>query len=463
MKKRKVIIVNLLFLLGGITGCIDSTENTIKNNPPICDISANPITGYQPLNVTFSIIANDTDGYISSWSLDVDSDGVAEFSAQGNPPTIIHYTYNKSGNYKVTLTVWDNNNSTTTKKTNIFVKNQPPEIISITANPSIGNAPLTVYFTCSVEDKDGEIVSYVWYFRDGASSNEKNPTHTYYTEGTYHVTLTVTDNDGDRTSKTINITVLPESEASYKESCRTDISFEELNSNPYAYIGERITYIGKVLQVIRIQVTSGLWETSYRVDVGIGDVIYVTIEGDLDIVEDDYIQLWGEVKGTYTYESIAGWKITLPHIEAKYIEKISGFKLKVGETAKWKDKEVTIKSAWESDYYTWIGYNGDVYYEYADTGKIFVFIDVEVKYTGIYSEYIYAGDFWLVDKQGNKYDHDSATYSIEDGLEGTTLYQNQKLSGKIVFEVPAHATGLKAQFNLESSFEPLLAEWNLNL
>ncbi|MFJ3390472.1 collagenase [Lysinibacillus sp. NPDC086135] len=46
------------------------------------------------------------------------------------------------------------------------------------------------------KDKDGEIVSYLWDFGDGKTSEEANPTHVYDKEGTYNVTLTVKNDKG---------------------------------------------------------------------------------------------------------------------------------------------------------------------------------------------------------------------------------------------------------------------------
>jgi len=56
-------------------------------------------------------------------------------------------------------------------------------------------------------DKDGDIVLYSWDFGDGTTSTQQNPTHTYSSQGTYIVTLTVTDNDGTISSKTATVTV----------------------------------------------------------------------------------------------------------------------------------------------------------------------------------------------------------------------------------------------------------------
>ncbi|MBN1462264.1 MAG: PKD domain-containing protein, partial [Paludibacteraceae bacterium] len=56
-----------------------------------------------------------------------------------------------------------------------------------------------------------EYKSTQWLFGDGATSAERNPTHTYAHEGTYTVTLTVTQGDGttDTISKQIEVFALP--------------------------------------------------------------------------------------------------------------------------------------------------------------------------------------------------------------------------------------------------------------
>ncbi|MEX2603795.1 MAG: S8 family serine peptidase [Gracilimonas sp.] len=44
--------------------------------------------------------------------------------------------------------------------------------------------------------QDGGIVKWEWNFGDGNTSEDRNPVHTYSTDGTYEVSLTVTDNGG---------------------------------------------------------------------------------------------------------------------------------------------------------------------------------------------------------------------------------------------------------------------------
>ena len=78
------------------------------------------------------------------------------------------------------------------------------------ASPQVND---TITFDASgSSDSDGEIVSYSWNFGDGTTSTAENPTHSYDEEGSYTVTLTVTDDGGltDDTSKSITDVVIPE-------------------------------------------------------------------------------------------------------------------------------------------------------------------------------------------------------------------------------------------------------------
>ena len=75
--------------------------------------------------------------------------------------------------------------------------------------PYTGDVDESISFSSSgSSDPDGTITEYLWDFDDGQSSTNANPSHTYTSEGTYHVTLTVTDDDGltdtDQTTCTIS-------------------------------------------------------------------------------------------------------------------------------------------------------------------------------------------------------------------------------------------------------------------
>jgi len=70
----------------------------------------------------------------------------------------------------------------------------PDPVAGIWASPSMGTAPLTVYFT---DTSTGYIVSRRWDFGDGSSDTAAITSHTYTTEGMYNVSLVVYDPCGN--------------------------------------------------------------------------------------------------------------------------------------------------------------------------------------------------------------------------------------------------------------------------
>lgn len=92
------------------------------------------------------------------------------------------------------------------EQTTVETENKSP-IAICNANITSGEAPLTVSFTGSGLDYDGNIVSYHWDFDDGETSTEQNPTHTFQTYGTYNVLLKITDDERATATKTVTINV----------------------------------------------------------------------------------------------------------------------------------------------------------------------------------------------------------------------------------------------------------------
>ena len=71
-------------------------------------------------------------------------------------------------------------------------------VAAIVANPTSGQAPLTVQFSgTSSIDPDGDTLTYTWNFGDGSMGSGATPSHTYTAPGQYTATLTVTDAFGN--------------------------------------------------------------------------------------------------------------------------------------------------------------------------------------------------------------------------------------------------------------------------
>ncbi len=79
-------------------------------------------------------------------------------------------------------------------------RNRPPTV-SFDVLPAEPKANEPVTFIDRSTDDVG-IVAWEWNFGDGTSSSEQNPTHRYSADGSYNVTLTVTDTDGEKASAT---------------------------------------------------------------------------------------------------------------------------------------------------------------------------------------------------------------------------------------------------------------------
>ncbi len=145
------------------------------------EFKGEPTSGSAPLKVQFTDLST---GDITGWSWSFGDGGGA---ISRNP----YYIYNNPGTYTVSLKVLGPAGSNTETKTDYIVVqggNIPPTA-NFSASPTTGMAPLTVQFT---NLSTGDITDYSWTFGDGGTSTLANPSHTYNSDGTYTVGLTVT-------------------------------------------------------------------------------------------------------------------------------------------------------------------------------------------------------------------------------------------------------------------------------
>jgi len=120
----------------------------------------------------------------------------------GNPSTSTNQNpvvnYANPGNYNVNLQIVSNGCTRDELKENyihVYIPGAP-----------VANFQANKTFTCDgiiqFTDLSQDAISYLWNFGDGNTSTEENPQHTYYSDGVYTVSLTVTNANGSDT-KTI--------------------------------------------------------------------------------------------------------------------------------------------------------------------------------------------------------------------------------------------------------------------
>jgi len=146
-----------------------------------------------------------SEGNVVLWEWDFDGDGIID-SNDKRPD----WTYNAEGEYEVKLTVWSTWGLSSDRTYTIGAKEVWPPV-SVIKPENYADNEQTIQFEGRYSydvDEGGHIVSYHWDFGDGETSTDSHPEH-YYANGDqiYEVTLTVTDNDGASTSKTVEVKI----------------------------------------------------------------------------------------------------------------------------------------------------------------------------------------------------------------------------------------------------------------
>jgi len=141
--------------------------------------------------------SSDSDGTITKYEWDVDSDGIYEYSTSSATQ---NHIFSHQGTYAVRLRVTDNIGAINEDTTTATIYDTVP-VVSFTANPTSGTAPLTVSFTDNSTGYD-QPLSYAWDFDNNGTtdSTAQNPSYIYNSAGIFTVKLTVTDNDNSSNS-----------------------------------------------------------------------------------------------------------------------------------------------------------------------------------------------------------------------------------------------------------------------
>ncbi|RLF41031.1 MAG: hypothetical protein DRN21_01035, partial [Thermoplasmata archaeon] len=191
---------------------IPSPVNVTDNQPPVVNFtwSVDPdVDG----TLNFFAVVSDPDGSIANASFEWNF-GDGNSSSSQNPS----HTYERSGDYTVTLIVTDEDGGVSSYETTVTV----PNILPI-AGFSVDRANITTASSVTFDggspysyDKDGTIVNWTWDFENDSviDAYGSTVTHLFSATGNYTVVLNVTDNEGGWTVYAKNITVYSPAEAS---------------------------------------------------------------------------------------------------------------------------------------------------------------------------------------------------------------------------------------------------------
>ena len=139
--------------------------------------------------MAFSANGADPEGQALTYAWDFGDGGT---SLRQNPD----HTYTQPGTYTAKVTVKDSKGATGTATVEIVVANPPGNVaptVEAAGDPTAGKPPLTVQFSATGSDPDGDTLTYSWNFGDGGTSLLQNPSHTYTDRRDVHG-----DGDGER-------------------------------------------------------------------------------------------------------------------------------------------------------------------------------------------------------------------------------------------------------------------------
>lgn len=123
---------------------------------------------------------------------------------------LTQHTYTQPGRYAVVLTVTDDAGRTASEASDVEVGSNNP-VAEFTVSPSLPavGQTLSVNGSASRAGTGRTIVSYLWDFGDGTTGNGERVTKTggYAVRGTYTITLTVIDDQGNRSVRSNTVIV----------------------------------------------------------------------------------------------------------------------------------------------------------------------------------------------------------------------------------------------------------------
>lgn len=199
-----------------------ATITVALNGTPVIDtFTATPMSGREPLFVSFDGNATDADGDSLTYTIIYDISDTT-LNATG-PISAVLATLGSNiyaaGNHTARLIVTDGINEVATDRLIEVSQETTPIIDTFTAGPTSGDMPLLVIFSGSATDADGDSLTYTLVFNNNSRADNVTYTitgtvaelgnYTYTAAGTYAAELIVSDGKTEVTSAITIIVTAP--------------------------------------------------------------------------------------------------------------------------------------------------------------------------------------------------------------------------------------------------------------
>jgi len=212
---------NVTLTVGSDLACQDVISKQINVNakPVVNFTTAAVCDGNASIFTDQSVI---TSGNVNGWYW---SFGDTTFSNQQN----VAHTYANAGSYTITL-MGTSDKGCTSSATRTTAINPNPSAGFTTSNVCLGSS---TQFNDISNIAAGSISGWSWFFGDGATSSNQNPTHNYASAGTYSVQMITASTNGcvDTVQQSVNVFPVPTANFASGNVCLTDqTEFYDLSS-----------------------------------------------------------------------------------------------------------------------------------------------------------------------------------------------------------------------------------------